>query len=120
MAPIICCALSNKILRGHLEAIFNCEYAKKEKLAVLSRYLCEKGHEHIDETHLKTLPTSLIDEQIENPNQGINTIVKYTKTRTYLINGKKTTASNRYYICSLVFPNKTSTKYYICFWIIGL
>ncbi|WP_286036406.1 hypothetical protein [Succinatimonas hippei] len=50
--------------------------------------LCEKGHGRIDETLLETLPAMLIDERIENPRQGINTIVKYTKTRTYLINGK--------------------------------
>ncbi|WP_303963018.1 ISAs1 family transposase [Succinatimonas hippei] len=95
----------NKELRGHIEAIFNREYAKKEKSAAISRYLCEKGHGRIDETLLETLPASLIDERIENPHQGINTIVKYTKTRTYLTNGKinKITTSSRYYVCSLVF-----------------
>ena len=62
----------NKELRGHLEAIFNREYAKKEKSEAITRYLCEKGHGRIDETRLETLPASLIDERIENPHQGIN------------------------------------------------
>ena len=55
---------------------------------------------------------SLIDERIENPHQGINTIVKYTKTRTYLTNGKinKTTTSNRYYVCSLVFSEQNTDQ----------
>ena len=102
----------NKELRGHIEAIFNREYAKKEKSAVLSRYLCEKGHGRIDETKLETLPASFIDERIENPHQGINTIVKYTKARTYLINGKinKTTTSSRYYVCSLVFSEQNTDQ----------
>lgn len=102
----------NKELRGHLEAIFNREYAKQEKSAAISRYLCEKGHGRIDETLLETLPANLIDERIENPHQGINTIVKYTKTRTYLINGKtdKTTASSRYYVCSLVFSGQNTDR----------
>ena len=74
----------NKELRGHLEAIFNREYAKQEKSAAISRYLCEK----------------------------INTIVKYTKTRTYLINGKinKTTTSSRYSVCSLVFSGQNTDR----------
>lgn len=102
----------NKELRGHIEAIFNREYAKKEKSAAISRYLCEKGHGRIDETLLETLPASLIDERIENPHQGINTIVKYTKTRTYLTNGKinKITTSCRYYVCSLVFSEHNTDQ----------
>ena len=102
----------NKELRGHLEAIFNREYAKKEKSEAITRYLCEKGHGRIDETRLETLPARLIDERIENPHQGINTIVKYTKTRTYLINGKinKTTTSSRYYVCSLVFSGQNTDQ----------
>lgn len=69
----------NTKLRGHLEAIFNREYAKKEKSVVISRYLCEKSHGRIDETQLETLLANLIDERIANPHQGINTIVKYIK-----------------------------------------
>ena len=102
----------NKELRGHIEAIFNRESAKKEKSEAISRYLCEKGHGRIDETKLETLPASFIDARIENPHQGINTIVKYTKTRTYLINGKisKTTTSSRYYVCSLVFSKQNTDR----------
>ena len=102
----------NKELRGHIEAIFNREYAKKENSAAISRYLCEKGLGHIDETLLETLPAGLIDERIENPHQGINTIVKYIKTRTYLTNGKisKSTASIRYYVCSSVFSGHNTDQ----------
>ena len=51
-------------------------------------YPCEKRHGRIDKTLLETLPANFIcDERIYNPHHGINTIVKYTKTRTNLIVG---------------------------------
>lgn len=88
----------NNELLNHIEAIFNRQC--KDSLKTYKNY---KDHGRIEDICIEILPASLyIDKRIKNEHKNLNTIVKYTKKVTRVVD-KVETCNTRYYISSLPF-----------------
>jgi predicted transposase YbfD/YdcC len=99
-------ANGNKELKLHVEAIFNREH--KHSAKVTSEPL--KDHGRVEEYAYEILPAQeYLDHRIKNQHKKVNTLVKYHKKVTSLIDGnvKGQSDSTRYYISSLEYNEKT-------------
>ena len=100
----------NKELRIHVEAIFNRNHKKTEKVHTQTAKPTHGRQESLD---IEVLPAApYLDERIHNQHQNVQVLVKKSKTTDYIIDGEviKQTSDTTYYVASFPYAKGYSLK----------
>ena len=100
----------NKELRIHVEAIFNRNHKKTEKVHTQTAKPTHGRQECLDVEVLPAAP--YLDERIHNQHQNVQVLVKKSKTTDYIIDGEviKQTSDTTYYVASFPYAKGYSLK----------